>query len=302
MGIGAANVIPGVSGGTIALVTGVFEKLIHSLKSIDIKALKLLFTGQWKAFSTRINLDFLVTVFAGIFVSILTFARLLEFLFRDYPVYVWAYFFGLILASVYFVGKTISKLTVPVILSFVIGTFIALAISFLSPATRNEGLLYLFLCGIVAVCSMILPGLSGSFVLILMGNYELVFIDAVNDLNFGILIPVGLGAIFGLIAFSHFLSWIFRLFRNQTISLLTGFILGSLGMLWPWKREIYGIDTAGIPLTRADGSPVVEGYERFLPNAFSSEVIVAMILMIAGILSIAAIEWYALLKRKQIQE
>ena len=138
MGIGAANVIPGVSGGTIALVTGVFEKLIHSLKSIDIQALRLLLSGRWKAFSSHINLDFLVAVFAGIFASILTFARILEFLFRDYPVYVWAYFFGLILASVYFVGKTISKVNLPVIVSFIIGTGIALAISFLSqpPATR----------------------------------------------------------------------------------------------------------------------------------------------------------------------
>ena len=149
---------------------------------------------------------------------------------------------------------------------------------------------------------MILPGLSGSFVLILMGNYELVFIEAVNDMSMRILVPVALGAVFGLVAFSHLLSWVFRHYRNQTISLLTGFILGSLGLLWPWKREIYTMDGLGVPLIRPDGSPVIERYERFLPGAFDTEVIVAMVLMVLGILSIAAIEWVALLKKKQNQE
>jgi len=134
-----------------------------------------------------------------------------------------------------------------------------------------------------------------------MGNYELVFVEAVNDMNLRILVPVALGAVFGLIAFSHFLSWIFRRFRNQTISLLTGFILGSLGMLWPWKKAIYSLDASGNPITGPDGSRIIESYERFLPEAFTPEVFFAVLLMITGILSIAAIEWYAVLKKKNTE-
>jgi putative membrane protein len=290
MGIGAANVIPGVSGGTIALITGIFEKLIDSLKSFNLHALKLLLTGKFKDFASYINLYFLIAVFAGVFVSILSFARLLEFLFGNYPVYVWAYFFGLIIASVYFVGKTIPKISLPVVISFVIGTTVALLISFLSPASRDESTFYLFLCGIVAVCSMILPGLSGSFVLILMGNYELIFIEAVNELNLAVLLPVGVGAIFGLLAFSHALSWIFKRYRESTLAVLTGFILGSLGMLWPWKNEIYRTNSLGELITKADGAKIIEGYERYLPDSFNQEVYFAILLMIIGFFTIAVME------------
>ena len=294
IGIGAANVIPGVSGGTIALITGVFEKLIDSLKSFNFQALKLLVSGRFKEFASYVNLDFLIAVFAGVFVSILSFAKILEFLFGNYPVYVWAYFFGLIIASVYFVGKTIEKISVPVVISFIIGTAVALAISFLSPASRNEGTLYLFICGIVAVCSMILPGLSGSFVLILMGNYELVFIEAVNEMNLGVLLPVGAGAVFGLIAFSHVLSWIFKKYKESTLAVLTGFILGSLGMLWPWKSVIYSTNSMGELVLKTDGSKIIEGYERFLPDAFNLEVLLAILFMIIGVLTIAFMEKIAL--------
>ncbi len=293
IGIGAANVIPGVSGGTIALITGIFEKLIDSLKSFDFRALKLLLTGRWKEFSSYTKLDFLLTVFAGVFVSILTLAKILAFFFEEYPVYVWAYFFGLILASVYFVGKTIRHFNMPVVISFLVGAAIALIISFLSPAAGNEDTYYLFICGIVAVCSMILPGLSGSFVLILMGNYELVFIESVNAMDLRILLPVGIGAAIGLIAFSHVLSWIFKKFREQTLAVLTGFILGSLGILWPWKNEIYQIDSVGKVLTKQDGSPVIQGYERFFPDSFSGEVVFAIVLMLLGIATISFLEWLA---------
>ncbi len=296
IGIGAANVIPGVSGGTIALITGVFEKLIDSLKSFNFQALKLLVSGKFKEFASYVNLDFLVAVFAGVFVSILSFAKILEFLFGNYPVYVWAYFFGLIIASVYFVGKTIEKITIPVVLSFIIGTAIALAISFLSPASRNESTLYLFVCGIVAVCSMILPGLSGSFVLILMGNYELIFIEAVNEMNFSVLLPVGVGAVFGLVAFSHILSWIFKRYKESTLAVLTGFILGSLGMLWPWKNVIYQTNSMGGLVTKADGSKIIEGYERFLPDAVNLEVLLAIFFMIIGVFTIVFMERLAVRK------
>ncbi len=281
IGVGAANVIPGVSGGTIALITGIFEKLIDSIKSFNLTALKLIFKGDFKGFSKYVNLNFLIAVFLGVVVSILSFARLLDYLFRNYPVYIWAYFFGLIMASVFFVGKTISRWSIVVILIFLIGTVIAGVISVLPAAAENTSFWYLLLCGIVAVCSMILPGLSGSFVLILMGNYKLVMIDAVNHLNLMVLLPVVIGAAIGLLGFSYFLSWIFKKYKDQTIALLTGFILGSLAILWPWKHEI----------TKVFGEKIkVVGYERFLPEHFNMEVILAIVYVALGIASIWLLE------------
>jgi putative membrane protein len=180
-----------------------------------------------------------------------------------------------------------------VIVSLIIGTGVAVAISVLNPASENDHYLYLAICGVVAVCSMILPGLSGSFVLILLGNYELVMIKAVSNFQVNILIPVIIGAAAGLILFSHFLSWIFKKFRDQTISLLTGFILGSLAILWPWKNHVYKLDAAGQILTKSNGEKVIAGYERFIPDSFSNEVILVIIYAIIGIVVIWAIEKYA---------
>lgn len=292
-GMGAANVIPGVSGGTIALITGIFEELIDSIKSFDLKAIRLLFTGKLASFARHINLWFLVAVFLGVAISIVSLAKLLDYLFAHYPVYVWAFFFGLILASVYFVGRTIHRWNTSVIISLLIGTGVAVAISVLNPASENDHFLYLLICGVVAVCSMILPGLSGSFVLILLGNYELVMIKAVSNFQVDILIPVIIGAAAGLILFSHFLSWIFKKFRDQTISLLTGFILGSLAILWPWKNPVFKLDAAGQVLTKSDGEMVIASYERFIPDTFSNEVILAIVYAIIGIIVIWIIEKYA---------
>ena len=293
--MGAANVVPGVSGGTLALITGIFERLIDAIKSFNIHAVKLLFRFRLKEFARYIDLYFLLAVFGGIAIAIISLARLFDYLFTNYPVYIWSYFFGLVLASVYFVGKTVNSWKTSVVITFIIGTIIAVIISVMNPARENSGLLYLFLCGVVAICSMILPGLSGSFVLILMGNYQLVMIDAVNDRNPGILIPVGIGAVVGLLAFSHILSWVFKRYRDQTISLLTGFILGSLSVLWPWQRLIYMKDAAGDIILKK-GEPIVMKYERVLPEVFNSEVIYAILVVIAGIISIWAIEKAAEIK------
>lgn len=305
--MGAANVIPGVSGGTIALITGIFEKLIDSIKSLDLKAVRLLFTGKFKALSEHINFWFLVAVFLGVGISIFSLAWVLNFLFINYPVYIWAYFFGLILASVYFVGKTIGKWSWSVIISFIVGTAAALTISLLTPATENDSLWYLLVCGVVAVCSMILPGLSGSFVLLLMGNYQLVMIEAVKDVNIKVLLPVAVGAVAGLIAFSHFLSWLFKKFKDQTIAVLTGFILGSLAILWPWKHsfdingDILPIDEFGAFID-TDGKILedikVFGYKQYLPDSFPLVIIIAVGFMIIGILSIWLIEKFAATKSK----
>lgn len=295
--MGAANVIPGVSGGTIALITGIFERLINAIKSFNLTALKLLFSFKIKEFIKHTDFYFLVSVFGGIVVAIVSLARLFDFLFVNYPVYIWAYFFGLVLASVYFVGKTVSSWKTSVIIATTIGGAAAIMVSVLNPAMENSGFVYLMICGVVAICSMILPGLSGSFVLILMGNYQLVMIDAVNDRNLEILIPVGMGAVVGLIAFSHVLSWVFKRFRDQTIGLLTGFIFGSVSILWPWQKMIYMTNAAG-ELILKKGEPIVIKYQRFFPDSLNGEVFLAIGVALLGIISIWAIEKAAEVKSK----
>jgi len=292
-GIGAANVIPGVSGGTIALITGIFERLIDALKSFNLTSLKLLYHLKFKEFTKYTDLVFLISVFGGAVASIFTFARLLAYLFENYPVFVWAFFFGLIIASVYFVGKTIEKINLPVILSFIIGTAIAVWISVQNPAAENDAFFYLVLCGIIAIISMILPGLSGSFILVLMGNYQLVMIDSVNSLNFYVLLPVALGIVIGLPAFSNILSWIYKKYKNQTIASLTGFILGSLIILWPWKHAQYLIGSDGLKVLKANGEPVVSSYMRYLPESFNLEVTLAIAFLILGVLSVWSVEHLA---------
>ena len=291
-GIGAANVIPGVSGGTIALLTGIFERMIDALKSFNLKALRLLFKLKFKDFAKQTDLKFLLVVFLGVAVSIFTIARLLEYLFDNFPIFVWAYFFGLILASVYFVGKTVEKYTLAVIISFIVGTAIAVWISFMNPATENSSFYFLIICGVVAVISMILPGLSGSFVLILMGNYTLI-LHSVNVLDFEVLLPVMIGAIIGLPAFSNVLSWVYKKFKNQTIASLTGFIFGSLLILWPWKNEEYLIGENGMEVLNKEGEKIISGYERFIPESLNSEVLLVFAFFLTGILSLWVIERFA---------
>jgi len=278
--MGIANVIPGVSGGTIALITGIFERLINAIKSFNTEAARLFFKGKFKEFARHTDLGFLVSLFLGVGIAIIAVARIFDYLFHHYPVYIWGFFFGLILASVYYVGKTVEKRDFSVILTFVIGTAVAALFTFLSPASQNDNMWYLFLCGVVAVCSMILPGLSGSFVLILMGNYQLIAINAINTFDLKILIPVGLGAVAGLIAFSHFLSWLFKKFKNQTISALTGFIFGSLGIIWPWKHPIE---------THFGDKVKITGYEYYFPQ-MNTEFFIALAIIILGILSIYFME------------
>lgn len=289
-GIGAANVIPGVSGGTIALITGILEKLVNAVKSIDIEAIRMIAAGRLRDFSVKVSLLFLISVFFGVLASIFTLARILEFLFLNDPVYVWAYFFGLIIASAWFVGKSIDKWSPGIVFFFLAGALIASGITFFNPAAENENFFYLILCGVVAVCSMILPGLSGSFVMILLGNYELVAIEAINNLRMDILFPVFLGIVAGLIAFSHFLSWIYKRYRQQTLASLTGFIVGSLLILWPWKHPVYKIDDSGNPLMKESGEIIIQGYNRFIPDHLSREVMISFLLIVLGVLSIWLIE------------
>ncbi len=288
MAMGAANVIPGVSGGTIALITGIYERLINAIKSFDLQALKFLLQFKWRAFARHTDLAFVLPVGLGLIAAVLSLAKLFSYLFVHYPVFIWAYFFGLVLASVYYVGKTVDRWYWPTYISFVIGAIIAIVITILHPAVENSNPWYLFLNGIIAIISMILPGLSGSFVLILLGNYQLVAIEAINNFNLKIIIPFALGAGIGLLAFSHILSWLFKRYRNQTIALLTGFILGSLSILWPWKKPVLMMHNGQI--VEKHGKPVVMYYDKTMPQHFDWNFFIALLLMLLGILSIYWIE------------
>ncbi len=296
MGIG--NIIPGVSGGTIALITGIYERFIHAFRSWDIISLRMLLKGDIKGMLRHTDMGFITMVFLGVLTSIVVLAKVLGYTFEYYPVYTWSYFFGLILASIFFVGKTVERWNAPALVAMISGIAIALGISFLSPATPNANEYYLFLCGIVAVCSMMLPGLSGSFILILMGNYELIFVYGVNHLAWNILIPVALGTLVGLVGFSRFLSWIIRRYRNVTIALLTGFVTGSLSLLWPWQKAVYKLDQAGNMILKTNGKPILIKYRKFLPDGLNREVIWAVVFMILGVLTIWVLEYLAAKKNK----
>ncbi len=286
--MGVANVIPGVSGGTIALLTGIFERLINALKSFDVEAVRLLLKFKFKEFAQHVDFGFLLSVFVGVGVSIISVAKLLEFLFQSYPVYVWSFFFGLILVSVWFVGKSIGKIDVAAAVSFVVGAAVAFGLSVMNPATENTAFWYLIICGAVAVCSMILPGLSGSFVLILMGNYQLIMIYAVSHFDMKIIVPVAIGVVVGLLAFSHFLSWLLSRYARQTMAVLTGFIFGSLGTIWPWKNPVYLMQDGAEVLK--NGKPIIQSYQMYFPQEFSAEVAIAIVLMAAGMAALWALE------------
>ena len=287
--MGIANVIPGVSGGTIALITGIYEDLINSLKSFDTKSLKLITSIDILGFIKHTNLYFLLAVFGGSIVSVFSIASLFKYLFTHYPILIWAFFFGLIIASIYFVGKRISKWNTATIISLVIGTLVAISLSFMTPASENDNLFFVFICGIIGISGMMLPGLSGSFILILMGNYELLMVTAITELNILLLSVFFLGSAFGLMSFSHILSWVFKHYKNQTLALLTGFILGSLSIIWPWKEVAESIIIKG--------KEKIIAYNWYFPNELNIETILAILLILVGILSVYALENFAIDKK-----
>ncbi len=287
--MGVANVIPGVSGGTIALITEIYEELINSLKSFDKKALKLIISLDLSAFIKHTNLYFLLSVFGGSIASVFSIASLFKYLFLHSPILIWAFFFGLIIASIYFVGKRIRQWNSSSILSLIIGTVAALLLTFITPTSENSNLFFVFLCGIIGISGMMLPGLSGSFILILMGNYELLMVTAVTELNILLLSVFVLGSAFGLISFSHILSWVLKHYKNQTLSLLTGFILGSLSIIWPWKEVANSIIVKG--------KEKVIAYNWYFPNELNTETTLAILLILVGIFSVYALENFSINKK-----
>ena len=286
--MGLANVIPGVSGGTIALLAGIFQRFINALKSFDLDALRLLSKFKFREFAQHTDFFFLLVLLLGEGISILTGAKLLEWLFKNYETYVWAFFFGLILTSVYYVGRMVKKIDLYNVLLAILGACIAFGFSIITPATENDNIFYLVFCGAIAICDMLLPGISGSFTLILLGNYKLIVIDSIAHLNFAVLIPVAIGVVIGFLSFSRFLSWLMKNYADRTTSVLTGFIFGSLVFIWPWKKPIYLMQN-GHEVFNSHGDAVIQGYEKFIPD-FSPQTFWAIAFIIAGMALLCVIE------------
>lgn len=242
--MGAADVIPGVSGGTIAFITGIYEKLIGSIKSFDGVALKMLFKGEFKDLWNRVNGGFLLSLFAGIIISILSLAKVMQHLLNHYPIETWAFFFGLIVASALFILRGVGNWKFKDVVLLLIGVAAGVIICTLRPTSTPEDIWFIVICGSIAICAMILPGISGSFILLILGKYKYLMeviskvVDGVDlGKNILILVAFGVGAIVGIIAFSKFLHWLLSRYNRQTLITLAGFILGSLVVVWPWANR-----------------------------------------------------------------
>ena len=269
MSMGAADVVPGVSGGTIAFLVGIYDELIDSIKSINAQSLKMFFTGRWRAFWKMINGNFLFFLLAGIGISVFSLAKVITWLLTDHPILVWSFFFGLVLASTWFVGKDIKEWNWKTILGFIVGGVVAFYITVATPAETPSNLLFIFLCGAIAICAMILPGISGSFILVLLGKYFFIM-EAVKTLDIKIIVIFGAGACIGITTFSRVLSYALKHFRNITLAVLTGFMLGSLNKVWPWKKTVETfIDSYGVE------KPLIE--TNIWPNQYLLEAIVLML-------------------------
>lgn len=248
IGMGAANVVPGVSGGTIAFLTGIYERLINSIKAFDLTAFKLLFAGKFKAFWAKIDGTFLFALLIGIVISIFSLAKLMVYLLDKFPIPVWSFFFGLIVASIVFIFKDIKGLKWTDFIAMLFGIAFGAFICIVSPTETTNALWFIFLCGAIAICTMILPGISGSFILLLLGKYYFIM-EAVHTFDIVTLVIFALGAVIGLIAFSHFLSWLLKKCYNGTLLFLAGLMIGSLLKVWPWQREaLSGVSEVSRPV------------------------------------------------------
>ena len=260
MGMGAFDIVPGVSGGTIAFITGIYEELISSIKSVDIPALKMLISGNFLGFWKKVNGRFLLTLLSGILVSLLSLAKLISGLMETHPIQLWSFFFGLILISALVVCRDVRKWRLNVTISLILGCLIAFFITNVAPAETPNTILTVFLSGAIAICAMILPGISGSFILIILGKYSYI-INALTSFDFGTIIVFALGCAIGLLLFSRLISWLFKKYHDVAIAVLAGFMLGSLNKVWPWKQTIETfVDRHG------ETRPLIE--ENILPNTY----------------------------------
>lgn len=283
--MGASDVVPGVSGGTIAFITGIYERLLCAIKSVNLTNLKLLFTGHFKQFWKNLDGNFLVCLFAGIATSFLSLAKVITYLIEHQPVLIWSFFFGLIIASTIFVARDV-KWNWKTILFFLLFTVLSFYITSPEnvPIKTQEGVAYwyIFLCGVIAICAMILPGISGSFILVLLGEYTYI-LQALLDVNIPVILTFILGAVIGIVSFSNLLTWLFKHYEMLTLAALTGFMFGSLNKIWPWKRtlETY-IDRHGV------AQPLAQ--ENILPANIDGEFFYAIGLIVLGVVLMFAIE------------
>ncbi len=257
--MGAADAVPGVSGGTIAFVSGIYDELIDSLKQINPAALAVLLRQGPRAFWSYINGTFLLTLLSGILLSLFSVSHLVVYWLEHAPQLLWSFFFGLVLASTWLVSRDIPAWDTQALGMFTIGALVAYVITTMAPAMLEPTPLSLFLSGMIAICAMILPGISGSFILLLMGMYGPV-ITAIQAVNIPVLSLFAAGCVVGLLSFSHLLSWLLHHYRTPTLALLSGFLLGSLNKLWPWKyTTAYTIDRHGeqLPLVQQNMWPDV---------------------------------------------
>jgi uncharacterized membrane protein len=313
LAMGAANKVPGVSGGVVAFVAGFYEEFIYSLQRVNKTAFKLLFNGRFVSFYRYINGKFLGLLFLGMIVSYFSVSKILDYLIVNYELYVWSTFFGMILGSIYYITKDFNAWNRKTITALLLGTAVGIGISFLDPAMKNDNLWFVFFCGIISVSGMTLPGFSGSFILILLGNYVLLLVDSVNALyatiteifsgNFEfikdqvrirmlkVLGVFTLGSVTGLVTFSHILNYILKHYKNITLATIAGFIVGSLGVVWPWKKTIYKLNNDGGFILDSSGKQIIENYQRFLPEA-STQTYIAIAYIALGILIVLGLEWY----------
>lgn len=237
MAMGVAELVPGVSGGTIAFVSGIYEEFISSINNVNPKTLRIWRKEGFIRFWQQLNGNFLVALFLGMVISIFSFSKIISWLLENQPISLWSFFFGLVLASVVVVAKAVKKWSAASVTLLLIGAFVAYFVTTLPPSGSSFGLPFIFLSGALAICAMILPGISGSYILVLMGSYKTV-LDAVDQKDFKILIIFTLGIIFGILSFARLLKWMFVHHKNLTLSILIGFILGSLNKIWPWKHVL----------------------------------------------------------------
>ena len=284
--MGAADVVPGVSGGTIAFISGIYEELLESIASVNFKTLKLIKTDGIKVFWEKINGNFLVSLLVGIGISILSLAKLISFLLENHPILVWSFFFGLVLASILYIGKQITKWNIVTVIVLILAAILAYWITTLNPLISGDSpsTLFLFLAGAIAICAMILPGISGAFILVLLGAYKPI-LGAIDNKDIKTIAIVGVGAIVGLLTFSRILKWLFKHYKNSTLAVLTGFVLGSLNKIWPWKETLTW-------RTNSHGIKVPLNEQSISPFSFDgeSQLMIAIILAIVGFLMILILE------------
>ena len=286
--MGTADVIPGVSGGTVAFISGIYDELLHSIKSIDAVAFRLLLQLKLKDFWVKINGNFLITLFAGIVTSLLSLAKLMTYLLTHHPILIWSFFFGLILVAAPLVLREIKHWSISSMISFVIGIVVAYYITVVTPTESPNTLLFIFFSGALAICAMILPGISGAFILLLIGKYQYM-ITALIEFNIPIVLVFVAGCVVGILSFSRLLSWVLDHYHSVAIALLAGFMLGSLNKVWPWREvKEYATNSKGEQISVFDQSIWPGNY--FEVTGKDPLLLQAILMMALGIFIVILIE------------